>query len=209
MKFYDCETAPSPRRVRMFLAEKGIQVETVQVDLGNQEQRGEAYGKINPFHSVPALALDDGVVLNTSAGICHYLEAAYPEPALMGSDPVRSGQIIDLDSRIEQEGFLAVGEAFRNRAKSFKNNALVGPHEHAQIPELVTRGKLRTQQFMQWLDQLLEHNEFVAGREFSVADITAFVAVDFAKWIKVEPEEDQVHLRRWFTDISSRPSASV
>jgi len=202
MKFYDCETAPSPRRVRMFLAEKGISVETVQVDLGNQEQHSEAFGKINPFHSVPALELDNGVVLNTSVGICHYIEAAHPEPALIGADPMKRGQIMDLDARIEQEGFLAVGEAFRNRAKSFKNNALVGPHQHAQIPELITRGKLRTQQFMHWLDQLLEHNEFIAGSDISIADITA-------KWIKVEPEEEQVHLNRWFSEINSRPSAKV
>lgn len=209
MKFYDCATAPSPRRVRMFIAEKKLDIPTVEVDLANREQHTEAFVKINPYRTVPALALEDGVVLTSSHAICRYLEDLHPEPALMGRNAQERGQIVDLDWRIEQEGFLAVGESFRNRAKSFKNNAMTGKHEHAQIPALVERGRARALQFMQWLDTRLEKREFIAADQFSVADITAFTAIDFARWIKLQAPEEYINLHRWFGEISKRDSAKL
>ncbi len=209
MKFYDCAPAPSPRRVRMFIAEKKLDIPVVEVDLANREQHTEAFAKINPYRTVPALELEDGTVLTSSHAICRYLEDIHPEPALMGRNALVRGQIIDLDLRIEYEGFLAVGESFRNRAKSFKNNAMPGQHEHAQIPELVERGRTRATQFMQWLDTRLDKREFIAGDQFTVADITAFTAIEFARWIKLEAPADHLNLHRWYDQVSQRSSASV
>ena len=209
MKFYDCLTAPSPRRVRMFIAEKGIDISVVEVDLANLEQRTEKFKNTNPHGTVPVLVLDDGSSLTSSAGITCYLESAFPEPPLMGKGAYERGRIADLDWRIEQEGFSAVGEAFRNRARSFANRALTGKHEHAQIPELIERGKKRTLEFFTWLDQELAGNEYVAGNDFSVADITALVTVDFAQWIKMQPHDELVNLHRWYKSVSNRPSAAL
>jgi len=193
----------------MFIAEKGLQIPVVQVDLASREQHSDSFIKLNPHRTVPVLELDDGALLNTSSGICHYLEALHPEPSLMGADALARGQIADLEWRIEQEGFLAVGESFRNRARSFKNNALPGRHEHAQIPQLVDRGRARAEEFMVWLDQLLEKREFVAGDNFSIADITAFLTIEFAKWIKLSPGPDVKNLNRWYTAVSDRDSAKL
>ena len=191
----------------MFIAEKNITIPVVEVDLGGREQHTETFASLNPHRTVPVLELADGTVLTTSHAICRYLEEMHPEPALMGHNSQERALIADLDWRIEQEGFLAVGESFRNRAKSYKNNALTGQHEHLQIPELVDRGRARALHFMQWLDKHLEQREFIAGDHFSVADITAFIAIDFAKWIKLEKPEDCINLCRWFDKVSKRPSA--
>ncbi len=209
MKFYDCSTAPSPRRVRMFIAEKGLEIPVVEVDLATREQHTEAFAKLNPHLTVPVLALDDGTTLNTTSGICQYLEARYPERPLLGADPKQRGLIQDLDWRIEQEGFLAVGESFRNRSKAFKNNAITGRHECAQIPELVDRGRARAEHFMQWLNNELDQREFIAGDGFSVADITAFITLEFARWIKLEPSADHKNLQRWYSAVAARDSAAL
>ena len=209
MKFYDCATAPSPRRVRMFIAEKALEIPTIEVCLASGEQHGEAFGQLNPFRTVPALELDDGTVLNTTSGICHYLEALHPTPALMGEDAAQRGRVADLEWRIEQEGFLAVGESFRNRSKAFKNNALTGAKEYAQISELVDRGRTRAEFFMRWLDGQLLEREFVSGDQFTIADITAFVTLEFAKWIKLEPEVGLSNLHRWYLAVAARESANL
>ena len=209
MKFYDCATAPSPRRVRMYIAEKGLDIPVVEVDLANREQHSDAFQKINPSRTVPVLQLDDGRTLITSAGIQCYLEGLHPEPPLFGRDGYERALIVDLDWKIENEGFLAVGEAFRNRAKSFANNALTGKHEYSQIPALVERGSNRTIEFFNWLDQQLQDKEVVAGDVFTVADITAFITVDFAKWVKLQPDPELKNLRRWLESVANRPSAKV
>ncbi len=209
MKFYDCATAPSPRRVRMFIAEKGLVIPVVEVDLANREQHSDAFVKLNPHRTVPVLELDDGTTLNTTSGICQYLEACFPQVPLIGADPKERGLISDLDWRIEQEGFLAVGESFRNRSKAFKNNAVTGQHEHSQIPELVDRGRARAEQFMQWLNEHLAQREYIAGDGFSIADITAFITLEFARWIKLEPPTDYENLHRWYSEIAARDSAAL
>jgi len=209
MKFYDCSTAPSPRRVRMFIAEKKIEIEVVEVDLGAREQHSAEFQKINPYRTVPALVLDDGSVLTSSTAIVHYLESRFPEPALIGSSAEERALVMDLDWHIENEGFMAVGEAFRNRARSFAKHALTGRHEYQQIPELVERGAQRTAHFYEWLNSRLEQRQFIAGDNFSVADITAFVAVEFSAWIKQQPGPDHANIARWHTEVSERPSAGV
>lgn len=209
MKFYDCLTAPSPRRVRMFIAEKKVELPVVEVDLGKREQHESHFERINPYRTVPVLELDDGSVLTSSTAIVHYLESVYPTPALIGESPAERARIMDLDWRIENEGFMAVGEAFRNRAKSFANNALTGRHEYSQIPALSERGSVRTVHFFDWLNVLLEDRQYVAGDQFTLTDITAFVTVEFAKWIKQQPAPEHVHLSRWHSTILERDSASV
>ena len=193
----------------MFIAEKGIDIPVVEVDLANREQHSEAFRQINPYRTVPVLQLADGTSLTSSAGIIQYLEHRWPDPPLLGKTAVQRGEVADLDWRIEQQGFAAVGEAFRNRAKSFAKNALTGETEYAQIPQLAERGNLRTAEFFDWLDQLLQNKAFVAGEDFTVADITAFVTVDFAKWIKQQPGEQHGHLNFWYRAISERHSASL
>lgn len=211
MKFYDCATAPSPRLVRMFIAEKGIadRIETVPVDLAGLEHMQDAFRQINPFLTVPVLELDDGTRLLSTAGCWRYLEEAFPEPALMGETPTEKAMIADLTWRIEMDGFLAVGEALRNAAKGLANRALTGPYDYAQIPELAERGRQRVARFYQTLDDILAGNEYIASEFFSVADIMAFVSVEFAQRAKLDMPDTLEHAHRWLATVKARPSASV
>ncbi len=203
---YDCATAPSPRRARILLAEKGIAHETVQVDLRSGEQLGDAYRKINPQCTVPALLTDDGLLLTDNAAIAAYLEAAYPQSPLLGRTPQEKAEIASWNWRVEFEGLLAIAEALRNSAPAMANRALPGPVDYAQIPELAQRGLARVQQFFVMLDEHLAGREFIAADQFSIADITAVVAVDFARVVKVKPGEQHPHLQRWRAAMAQRPS---
>lgn len=208
MKFYDCATAPSPRRVRVFLAEKGISVETVQVDLRNGEQFGAAFRAINPDCTVPALALDDGTVIGDAVAICQYFEELHPDPPLIGVTPQERAVVTALNRGIERDGLFAVMDAFRNAAKGMKGRALPGPHDYAQIPELAERGRARVTHFFRDLDARLQDREFVAGARYTIADITAMVLTDMAAgMVKLPIPEDCPHMRRWHTAMSARPSA--
>ena len=206
---YDCTTAPSPRRARILLAEKNVPYETVQVDLKNSEQLSDAYRTINPLCTVPALRTEDGAVLTDNAAITAYLEARYPEPALLGSTPSEKAQIASWNWRVEFDGLMAVAEALRNSAPAMANRALPGPINYQQIPELAQRGLSRLQQFLMMLNDRLAGREFIATDRFSVADITAVVAVDFARVVKVKPAEQHPHLQRWRAAMARRPSMSL
>lgn len=207
--FYDCATAPNPRRARLFLAEKGVPHETVQVDLRSGEQLGDAYRQINPQCTVPALRLDSGLTLTDNAAIAAYLEAQYPEPPLMGRTPQEKAEIASLNWRMEFEGLMPIAEALRNSSPGMVDRALPGPVNYAQIPELAQRGLARAQRFFDSLDALLAHRRYVAGEVFSVADITAVVAVDFARIIKLKPDERHPNLQRWRALLAERPSISA
>ncbi|OED37335.1 hypothetical protein AB833_23945 [Chromatiales bacterium (ex Bugula neritina AB1)] len=209
MRFYDCATAPSPRRVRIFIAEKEITIPVEEVDLASRQQHNDSFIKVNPHRTVPVLELDDGSVLTSTQGIWHYLEYCYPSKPLMGRNAAERGRVIDLEWRVEQEGFMAVGESFRNKSKAFKRHAFTGGQEYGQIPELIERGKLRTGHFFSWLDQLLGDRKFLAGDFFSIADITALVTIDFARWIKCEIPDDHTALKNWYAEVSRRPSSCV
>ena len=143
MKFYDCQPAPSPRRARIFIAEKGLDIETVQVDLGAREQLGPEFQAINPYCTVPVLELDDGTRLNSTAGIWNYLEAECPEPVLLGTTPQEKGVIADLQWRIEIDGFFAMAELLRNSASRMKGRALKGPSFSCLIPHSLLRSEQR------------------------------------------------------------------
>src|SRR5208283_4835932 len=149
MKFYDCSTAPSPRRVRIFLAEKGISVPTVQVDLRSNEQLTPAFRAINPDATVPSLELDDGTRINDAIGICVYFEAIQPQPALMGEGAAERALVTSWQREVERNGVYAVMDAFRNATPGFKGRALPGPHDYEQIPALAERGRLRVAHFFE------------------------------------------------------------
>ncbi|HLX79046.1 MAG TPA: glutathione S-transferase [Burkholderiales bacterium] len=205
---YDCATAPSPRRARILLAEKGVAHETVQVDLRNGEQLSDAYRKINPQCTVPALRTDEGLLLTDNAAITAYLEARFPQPPLLGSTPQEKAEIASWNWRVEFEGLLAIAEALRNSAPAMANRALPGPVDYPQIPALAQRGLARVQQFFVTLNERLAGRDFIAADRFSVADITAVVAVDFARVVKVRPGEQHPQLQRWRAALAQRPSMS-
>jgi glutathione S-transferase len=209
MKFYDCTTAPSPRRVRIFLAEKGISVPIVQVDLRNNEQLTPAFRKINPDATVPSLELDDGTRINDAVGICVYFEAIHPQPPLMGETAEEKALVASWQREAERNGFYAVMEAFRNSAPGLKGRALPGPHDYEQIPALAERGRLRVQHFQEQMDARLGQSEFIAGPHYSIADITALITIDFAVRAKMPIPENYEHLRRWYAQVSARPSAKA
>lgn len=206
---YDCATAPSPRRARILLAEKGVAHETVLIDLTKGEQLGEAYRKINPQCTVPALRTEEGDLLADNAAITAYLEARYPEPPLLGQTPRDKAEVASWHWRVEFEGLLAIAEALRNSSPAMANRALPGPVDYPQIPELAQRGRARVQQFFSTLDTRLADQQFVAAGQFSVADITAVVAVDFARIVRVKPGEQHPHLLRWRAAMATRPSMSL
>lgn len=209
LTLYDCATAPSPRRARILLAEKGVAHDTVQVDLRRGEQFSDAYRALNPQCTVPALRLPGGEVLTDNAAIAAWLEAAYPQPALMGTTPQEKAAVASWQWRAEFDGLFAVAEALRNGSPAMANRALPGPVNYPQIPELAQRGVARMAQFLVTLNHQLEANDYVAGAHFSVADVTAAVAVDFARIVKVKPDEHHPHLLRWRERLAQRPSFSL
>ncbi|MEO8525063.1 MAG: glutathione S-transferase [Caldimonas sp.] len=206
---YDCATAPSPRRARILLAEKGVVHETVQVDLRNGEQLSEAYRQLNPQCTVPALRIEEGLLLTDNAAITAYLEARYPEPPLLGSTAQEKAEVASWNWRVEFEGLLAIAEAMRNSAPALANRALAGPVDYPQIPELAQRGLARVQQFFITLNDRLAGRDFIATDRLSVADITAVVAVDFARVVKVKAGEQHPHLLRWRAAMALRPAMSL
>ena len=206
---YDCATAPSPRRARILLAEKGIAHETVQVDLRSGEQLGAAYRSLNPQCTVPALRTDDGLLLADNPAIAAWAEARFPEPPLFGRTPADKAEIASWQWRVEFEGLMPVAEALRNSSPAMVGRALPGPVDYAQIPALAERGLQRLQHFFTTLDQHLQGRDFVAGGQFSVADITAVVAVDFARVVKLRPGEQHPHLMRWRAAMAQRPSMQL
>jgi glutathione S-transferase len=205
---YDCATAPSPRRARILLAEKGIAHETVQVDLVRGEQLGAAYREINPQCTVPALRTEEDGLLTDNAAIAAWLEARYPEPPLLGLTPAEKAEIASWNWRVEFEGLLAIAETLRNGSPAMADRALPGPVNYAQIPELAQRGQARVQHFFETLNERLAGREFIATDRFSIADITAVVAVDFARVVRVKPGEQHPELLRWRAAMAQRPSMS-
>ncbi len=209
MKFYDCEPAPSPRRVRIFIAEKGLEIPTVQVDLMKGDQFTEEFKTLNPECTVPVLELDDGTGLSESVAICRYLEELHPEPRLMGVDAKDKAIVEMWNRRIEQYGFWAVSESFRNFVRGFKGHALTGAVGFEQLPQLVERGRARAAAFFLVLDAQLAGSRYVTGDSFTIADITGLVTVDFAKRIKMPVTDEHANIKRWYDEVSQRPSAKA
>ena len=209
MQFYDCATAPSPRRVRIFLAEKGITVPTIQVDLRKGEHLQPAFRKINPECTVPVLVLDDGATIADAIAICHYFEELQPSPPLIGATPAERAATVAWNRRIERDGFYAVMEAFRNSTPGLKGRALPGPYNYEQIQALAERGRARVGHFFQWMNEHLTSREFISGDHYTFADISTQIAVDFAKWAKLPIPETCPALAAWHARVSARPSAKA
>ena len=209
LTFYDCQTAPSPRRARIFIAEKGIDVETVEIDLRKGEQMSESFRKINPRCAVPSLVTEDGHAISENLAIAHYLEALHPTPPLMGSTPLEQAMVLEWNWRCEFEGLAAVAEILRNSSPHMKGRAMTGPRNVEQIPELAARGLLRLRYFYEDLNAQLKSNEFVAGDHYSLADITALVMVDFSKWVKAQPDDTLNALWTWHGKAAARPASTV
>jgi len=197
MHLYTFDPAPNPRRLGLFLAYKGIDIETTQVDLMKAEQLGEAFRAINPAGTVPALVLDDGTVMAEVIGICAYLEALYPEKPLLGDDPLTRAQVLSWDHHLFLAVFMAIAETFRNGNPSFEGRALPGPFKVAQIPALCDRGRERLARSWLALDKTLAGRDFLVGSAVTLADIDLLVAVEFAGWIKESVPESCTHLHSW------------
>jgi glutathione S-transferase len=210
LKLYHSPASPNSRRVRIFLAEKGLTVPLVAVDLGKAEQHSEAYRAINPRHVVPTLVLEDGTAIGEVPAIMRFLDEAFPETPLMGATPKDKGLITMWERRAELEGFAAVMEGVRNKVAGLNGRAIAGPHNYEQIPELVARSESRVKQFFADLNERLAKVPFLAGDHFSAADITALVTMDFAtKAFNVPSRTDQFLLKSWYDAVSSRPSAAA
>ncbi|MEH2474229.1 glutathione S-transferase [Nitrobacteraceae bacterium AZCC 2161] len=210
MKLHQSAASPNSRRVRIYLAEKGIPVPIVPIDLGKKEQFTDAYRAVNPRSLVPTLELSDGTAIGEVLAIWRYLEETNPEPALLGSSAKDKALVTMWERRMELEGFAAVMEAVRNSVAGLKGRALAGPHFYEQIPELAERSKLRVLNFYDDLNTRLGDTPFIAGDRYSVADITGLVTVDFAtNGANLPVPDDHASLKRWYAAIASRPSAAA
>lgn len=210
LKLYHASGSPNARRVRIFIAEKKLDIELVAVDLGTQQQFSDSYRAINPRSMVPALVLEDGTAISEVPAIWRYLEERYPAPALLGTTPEEKALVAMWERRAELDGFIPVMEAVRNSVPGLKGRALAGPHAYEQIPALAERSKARVAHFFADLDLRLADVAFVAGASFSVADITALAAVDFAtRALNHAIGHSQHNLLRWYDAVCARPSATA
>ncbi len=211
MKLYDSKLAPNPRRVRMFMAEKGMSCDTEQVDIIKGENLSDDYLAINPRGLVPTLVLDDGTVLDESVAICRYLEETQPEPPLMGTGAVDRARVEARQRHMEFDGLMGAAEAFRNSFPLFSSRGLPGSAGAVDaIPELAARGKATVERFYRRLDEHLNASDFIAGDRFSIADITALCTVDFAAGAARLPiPDDCENVKRWHAQVSARPSAQA
>ncbi len=203
MKLFDGGRAPNPRRVRIFLAEKGIDVPLVPVDMGALEHRQEAVRSRNPLQRLPVLELDDGTILTESVAICRYFEELQPEPALFGRGALGKAQVEMWQRRVELNLFNAVAAAFLHIHPAMKE------WEVPQIPAWGEANKAKAVEFLQFLDAELAGREFIAGKTYSIADITGLVAIDFMKPARIEIPAGCPDIRRWYEAMAGRPSASA
>lgn len=210
MKLYDMVKAPNPRRVRIFLAEKGLSIPRIEVDIAAGENLGPAYLAINPRGVVPTLLLDDGRQLDESIAICRYIEALHPAPDLFGRDPYEQGEIEQWQRRMEFDGMFNVAAVFRNTAPAYAERGAPGALPPTpQIAAMAERGMLLARHWMDNLERHLDGREWIAAGRFSVADITAFVTLDFAKWVGLRAGEAHPNVVAYHARLKARPSSSA
>lgn len=203
MKLYDGGKAPNPRRVRIFLAEKGITVPLVPVDMAAMEHRGDDVSQRNPLQRLPVLELDDGTILTESIAICRYFEELHPQPPLFGTGALGKALVEMWQRRVELNLFLPVGQAFRHIHPAMKE------WEVPQVAEWGEANKPKALAFLELLDRELANREFAAGDSYSVADITGMIAVDFMKPARIQVPEELSNVRRWYAGVKGRPSAEA
>jgi glutathione S-transferase len=202
MKIHESHNAPNPRRVRMFLAEKGIEVPYEEIDIVKAVNRSEDFRKKNPLGTVPVLELDDGTCISESVAICRYFEELHPQPPLFGIDAKQRALVEMWNRRMEFNVLQAIADTFRQRHDFFKGRI-------RQLPEYAEVQRLNAEDGLAWLDRELGAHRFVAGDQFSIADITAVVAIDFGRVSKIAVKPDQKNLARWHAEVSARPSAKA
>ena len=207
MKLYDYRRAPNPRRVRIFAAEKKLEIPLVEIDIVAQAHRAPEFLAKNPAGTLPALELDDGEVIAESVAICRYLEALYPEPALFGTEPRDVARVEMWHRRVEQQVMLPIQHAVRNTHRVFAGRG-DGP-DGAQLGDLAESGRRRAAEGCAWLDRELATRRFVAGDAFSVADIALLVTLDFARVAELRLREARPNLDRWYEEVAARPSAGA
>ena len=202
MKIYDSNTAPNPRRVRIFLAEKGVAVPYEQVDITKADNRSPAFRAKNPLGTLPVLELDDGTHIAESVAICRYFEELHPDPPLMGTD-ARDRAIVEMwQRRMELEIFGPITQVFRNTHPFFAGRI-------PQVPEWGEVCRKAAEARLTWLDSVLAEREFIAGARYTIADITALCGIDFGRVSKIRIQPEQTHLARWHAAVSARPSAKA
>lgn len=206
MLLYDSTAAPNPRRVRVFLAEKGIDVPMRQVDMRKGEHKSPEFLRKNPSGKIPVLELDDGTCIGESVAICRYFEAVQPEPNLFGRTPVELGRIEMTNRQLELELLSQVGTSWVNGPVV----AQIAAGRFTQIPEAKTQSDAAVHRFYKRLDRELAGREFMAGARYTIADITALCVIDFAaSLVGLPPDPELANLARWRTAVSARPSAAA
>ncbi len=203
MKLYNDRYAPNPRRVRIFMAEKGVQIPTIDIDVMKEEHRTEAFTAINPLQRVPVLQLDDGTTIAETVAICRYLEDIHPEPALMGVGPVGRAKIEMWQRHVEFHLLYPVAQCMRHLHPKL---AIL---EKPQVKEWGEANRDKALDAVRWLDKELATRSFVAGDEFTIADITALCATDFARFARIDIPEEMTNFKNWYTEVSGRASAKA
>ncbi len=203
MKLYNDKTAPNPRRVRIFLAEKGIDIEMVDIDIMAEEHRSDAFTQINPLQRLPVLELDDGRTIAETVAICRYFEEIHPEPPLMGRDTYDRAKTEMWQRHVEMHLFAPISQCMRHL------HPRLAILEKPQVKEWGEANRDKSVSAIRWLDSQLGTRAYIAGEEFSIADITGLCAADFARFARIDIPQDCEHFRRWYADVSARPSAAA
>jgi glutathione S-transferase len=203
VKLFDSPFAPNPRRVRIFLAEKGLSIPKVSIDLGRLEHRSAEFSAVNPLQRTPALELDSGEILTESVAICRYIEELWPEPTLFGRDALERARVDMWNRRVELEFFAPITHAFRH------SHPHMAEMEKPQIAAWAEVNKPRALSFARFLDDELAKQPYIAGENFTIADITALVAADFSKSARIAFPDDLKNFARWRAEASARPSAAA
>lgn len=209
MKHYDCSMAPNPRRTRIFIKEKGLDIPSIEVDIFGGENLQEDYLSKTTWGLCPALELDDGTVISEAPAICSYINDMYPEPPLLGTNPLERAQVISCDRHMEHSGMQSVIYAFRNGYKDFALRGVVGREGDKIIPELIERGRNGIKIFFKRLEKQLSKSEYVAGNFYSMADITGLVVIDFAKYADFKIPSKNINTLEWYEKVASRPGTQV
>lgn len=207
MKIYETRTAPNPRRVRMFLAEKNLgpndvegEIEYVQLDLQKGENLSAEMRAKNPLGKVPVLELDDGTCIAETDAICTYFEQLYPEPCLMGTDALDKAVVAMWQRQVEQALLLQVGMCFQHTTGYFKDRMV-------PVAEFGQQAGINAAKYLSILEHRLERFDYIAGEQFTIVDITALCAIDFARVVDIRLQDKHTNLRKWYERVSSRPSA--
>jgi glutathione S-transferase len=204
MKLFDFKRAPNPRRARIIIAEKGLEIPIVPVNLYAKEQLSPEFLAINPAGTLPVLETEDGTYLTETVAICHYLECLHPEPRLLGKGATEESLVLQWNNIVEQAGFFAIAETLRNWSPGFRDHVFPGPVAYPQIPLLIDRGRKRSGQFFDRMEQRLSQVTYLAGNNYSLADISLLVVTDFAAWVEIEPKATRPHLARWYDTVNQR-----